>query len=363
MNFQFSREQEALQREVARQVKSICPAEKAMDVMNGDFELRRLLYKKFAELGYTSIAFPEQYGGYGMGYLELCILAKEVGRNVVPAPIFSSVYMAAEAILLYGSEEQKGKYLPKIASGELVATLAWSEENINKGIASTTCSYSGGVLNGSKIPVPDVDLADLIVVLAKSESGELVWTLYDCSDAGMKSTRVRMVDGAWPHSAIQFTNATADLLPVNNAEIDEVFYRSAIPLAFEQIGGAEQCLDMALEYALERKSFGNLIGSYQAIKHKLADLYAGNEVALSHAYYAGWALSSNNADVRRAASGVRIAATRAFENASSENIHIHGGMGFTWESNCHLYYKRSRMYSLSLGSERQWNKRLIDSLK
>lgn len=363
MNFQFSNEQQSLQSEIARQVRSICPAENAMNVMNGDYQQRRLLYKQFANLGYTSIAFPEEYGGYGMGYLELCILAKELGRNVVPAPIFSSIYMAAEAILLYGSAGQKEKYLPKIASGELIATLAWSEKQINKGIASTACSYSGGVLNGVKIPVPDIDLADLIVVLAKSEFGELVWTLFDCTEAGMKSAPIRMVDDAWPHCEVQFTNASAELMPETSSEIDEVFYRSAIPLAFEQVGGAEQCLDMALEYALERKSFGHLIGSYQAIKHKLADIYASNELALSHAYYAGWALSSNNSEIRRAASGVRIAATRAYESASSENIHIHGGMGFTWESICHLYYKRSRMYALSLGSERQWNSRLIESLK
>lgn len=362
MNFEFSREQMTLQEEIRRQVSGACPIERVMKVMDGDSGERLVIWRELAELGYQAIAMPEEAGGYGLGYLELCLLAQELGRHVVPIPMLSSIYLAAETLLLHGSRAQREKHLPLIASGERVATLAWSEAGgqVSRGQIATV--YSDGKLNGEKLPVADADIANIFVVLA-SRDGLPGYYLVDGADDTLATEPLAVIDEAWPHASVQLRNTAAEPLAEGTADVSAVFYRAAVLVAFEQIGGAQACLQSAIEYAHERKAFGRSIASFQAIKHKLADIYAATELALSHAYYAAWALQHTDVSLHRAAAGARIAATRAYELASAEMIQVFGGMGYTWESHCHLYYKRSRMLALALDSEPTWQKRLVEELR
>jgi acyl-CoA dehydrogenase len=361
MNFEFSQDQILLQEEIRRQISGACPLERVMKVMDGDTTERLKIWREFAELGYQATAMPEDLGGYGLGYLELCLLAQELGRHVVPVPMISSIYLASEALLLHGSEAQKDKYLPLIASGERVASLAWSEPGRRVANGNIATRFADGMLTGEKLPVADADIADLFVVLAQSE-GQSRFCLVDGSDSTLVAQPLAVIDEAWPHARLQMSGTPAELLPVNEVDVDEVFYRAAVLVAFEQIGGAQACLRSAIDYAQERVVFGRSVASFQAIKHKLADVYAATELALSHAYYASWALQQNDKSLRRAAAGARIAATRAYELASAELIQVHGGMGYTWESHCHLFYKRSRMLALALDSEPTWQRRLVEQL-
>ena len=361
MNFEFSDEQKLLQEEIRRQLSKVCPIERAMRVVDGDSRERFKIWREFGELGYTATAMPESYGGYGLGYLELCLLAQELGRQVVPSPMLSSIYLASEALLLHGSDVQKEQYLPQIAAGQRVATVAWSEPDRQAANGHVKTRFSECELSGEKQPVADGDLADLFVVLARHK-GEEVYCLVDGTPDRLAIEGLAVIDEAWPHAKIRFDKAPAQLLPVYNTDTTEIFYRAAVLAAFEQVGGAQACLAAAIDYARERMAFGRSVASYQAIKHKLADIYAATELALSHAYYAAWALESNDFRLRRAAAGARIAATRAYEMASAESIQVHGGMGYTWESPCHLHYKRSRMLALALDSEPVWQRRLVEQI-
>lgn len=362
MNFEFSHEQIALQQDIRRQLSGTCTIERVMRVVDGDQQERRSIWRELAELGYPSIAMPDYAGGYGLGYLELCLLAQELGRHVAPIPMLSSIYLSAEVLLAHGSREQREKYLPLLASGERVATLAWNEVGGKVSAGCIATQWTGGQLTGQKLPVADADMADLYLVLASNE-GKAAYYLVDDADRQVECDPLTVFDEAWPHAQLQFSATPAEPLEQGGDDVTQVFYRAAVMAAFEQIGGAQACLQSAIDYAEERQAFGRQIASFQAIKHKLADVYAATELALSHAYYAAWALQNDDDSLRRAAAGARIAATRCYELASAEMIQVFGGMGYTWESHCHLYYKRSRMLALTLEAEPVWQRRLVSALQ
>jgi alkylation response protein AidB-like acyl-CoA dehydrogenase len=370
MNFDFSDDQKMLKDQAHKFLSEKCTTKTVRKVFEGQEYVDRQLWKAIGEMGWAGTAIPENYGGLGLGYLELCVIAEELGRALAPIPFSSTVYQFAEAILVAGNEEQKQRVLPKVASGQLIGAFARAEGPgavLPKAIRTT---LKGGKLTGKKIAVVDGLDADQAVVLARSsdEPGERVLqlALVELKQTAVKRTPRETLDPSRGHADIAFDNANAEPLgkPGEGFSFaNRVLERAAILMAFEQIGGADACLKMAKEYAMQRYAFGRLIASFQAIKHKLADMYVLNELARSNAYYGAWALSTNARELPLAAAAARISATQAFDFASKENIQTHGGMGFTWEADCHLFYKRSKELGLSLGPQRVWKDKLVTELE
>ncbi len=370
MNFDFSDEQKMLREQARRFLAEKCTTKTVRHVFEGREGHDRELWKSVAEMGWLGTAIPEEYGGLGLGHLELCVIAEEMGRALAPLPFSSTVYLFAQGVLLAGTEEEKQKYLPKIASGELIGTFARSEGAGAVTPKSIRATLRAGKLSGRKIAVNDGMDADFAVVLARSsdEPGErgLSLAIVDLSSAGVSRRSEDSIDPSRKHAELTFDGAHTEPLGKTGegwSLAKAVLDRAAVLTAFEQVGGADVCLAMATEYAKTRYAFARPIGSYQAIKHKLADMYVNNELARSNAYYGAWALSTNARELPIAAAAARIAATQAFDYAAKEMVQIYGGIGFTWEADCHLYYKRSRELALNLGAQRSWKERLVSQLE
>jgi alkylation response protein AidB-like acyl-CoA dehydrogenase len=368
MNFDFSEEQYLLRDQAKRFLDDRSTSTAVRAVLEDETKAYdEELWRGMAELGWVGTTIPEEYGGAGLSGEDLCVIAEELGRTLAPTPFASSVYMVTEALLMAGSELQKQEYLPAIAAGEMIGCLAVAEGIGVTNAASIKMRASDGVVKGTKVPVADGDIADFAIVLANTGSGnQLSLFLVDLNGDGVSRKPVEMIDPTRSHGEITFEGSAAEPLgepgqgwPITQA----IFDRAAILMAFEQVGGAQACLDMATEYAKNRFAFGRAIGSYQAIKHKLADIYVAAELARANAYYGAWALATDAPDLPTAAAAARVAASEAYNMAARENIQTHGGMGFTWEFDCHLYYRRAKLLSLALGGERVWKDRLISHLE
>jgi hypothetical protein len=366
MNFDFSDDQNLLRDQASRFLEEYASRKKVRAVLENDaVPYDKDLWKGMAELGWTGTTIPEEYGGAGMSYEDLCVIAEELGRSLAPTPISSSLYLAAEALLQAGSEAQKLSWLPRLAMGEVIGCFALAEGVGVPTPKSIKVAAKDGRLSGSKIPVADGDVADIAIVLARGEGGLSLYVA-DLNGEGVGRETVETVDPTRSHARLTFDRTPAELLGTEGAGWDiteSVLDRAAILTAFEQVGGAQACLDMATEHAKNRYAFGRAIGSFQAIKHKLADIYIATELARANAYYGAWALTANAADLPVAAAAARVAASEAFNHAAREGLQTHGGMGFTWEFDCHLYYRRAKLLSLALGGERRWKDRLIGQLE
>lgn len=366
MNFDFSEDQKFLANEARKflsQESTIAHVRSVLD--DKDTAYHKALWTKIAEMGWLGTAIPEEHGGLGLGMLELCVLAEEIGRSLAPVPFASTVYYLTEALKLAGSDAQKAALLPRIAAGEIIGAYAASEGPGNPVAASLKTTFDGSVLNGTKIPVTDGDVATHAVVFAKEGNGASL-VLVDLSGPGVTRTVVQTLDPTRSHAEITFNGTPAERLgkagegdALNTALLDRV----AVLTAFEQLGGASRCLEMATDYAKERYAFGRPIGGNQAIKHKLADMYVKNEVARSNSYYGAWALSTDAPELPEAAAAARLAASEAYWFASKENIQTHGGMGFTWEVDCHLFYRRAKLLALQAGAPKIWKEKLVRALE
>jgi alkylation response protein AidB-like acyl-CoA dehydrogenase len=267
--------------------------------------------------------------------------------------------------MLAGSDGQKGALLPKVAAGELIGCFAISEGPGAPTASSIQAKFDGATLNGVKIPVTDGDCADYAIVVAKEGSGVSL-VLVDLKQPGVTRTTLKTLDPTRGHAKIEFKNAKAERLGAAGQGWDlaeAVLDRAAVLLAFEQVGGSQACLEMAIDYAKNRVAFSRPIGSFQAIKHKLADMYVSIEVARSNAYYGAWALSTDAAELPFAAAASRAAASDAYYLCAKENIQTHGGMGFTWEVDCHLFYRRAKLLALQAGAPAVWKEKLVRRLE
>jgi alkylation response protein AidB-like acyl-CoA dehydrogenase len=339
-------------------------------VLDGKEPYDRALWKGLAGMGFLGVAIPEAYGGAGAGHLELCVIAEEMGRALAPVPFSSTVYLAAEAILLAGSEAQKQKWLPLIASGGAVGTLALFEGKGNPSPQAIKLSASGGSLTGVKRPVPDGAIADFVIVAARTGASgrdtDIALYLVDMKSEGVEARALTNIDPSRGQAELTFANCKAEPLGAANegwSILSQVLDRAAVLMAFEQVGGADRALEMGRDYALDRIAFGRPIGSFQAVKHMLADMYVSATLARSNCYYGAWALSTNASELPEAAAAARISATQAFQHCAKNNIQVHGGMGFTWEFDCHMYYRRSNAMALSLGGLSYWEDVLIDRMR
>lgn len=376
MNFSFSEEQEFLRETARRFLDDKAPLDRVREVMETEEVSDPGLWQEMASLGWQAMAIPEEFGGAGYGFLELMVLLEEMGRTVLPAPFLSTVVLGATLIEALGSEAQKKSLLSEIASGDRTVALAITEANGRwdaSGIEMVAVEVDGGyLLTGSKRFVVDGHTADTLLVAVRTDGSEGesgVTVVVVPGDApGVTRTKQESMDQTRPLADVHFENVQVgpgDVLGEPGGGwrgIDRALTVASVALAAEAVGGAQACLDMAVAYAKERIQFGRPIGSFQAIKHKCADMLVSVESAKSAAYYAGWAVDEDNDELVLVAPLAKAYCTEAYFKAAAENIQIHGGIGFTWEHDAHLYFKRAKSIEMLFGSPTHHRSRLADAL-
>ena len=360
MELELSDEQKQLQDEVRRLLDEKASPDVLRRLITEDAGIDRGLWAQVAELGLLGAAIPEEYGGVGLGAKDLCVINEAMGRSVAPIPFFSSICLAAEAIKLAGTEAQKAEWLPKLASGEVIGTFAWTEGPEAASASNLKTRLADGRVTGMKTPVPDLEVADIAIVVCAGPRIALV----DLKQAGVRLEPLKGFDQLRKHARLHLDGAPAEELGA--ADADETLRRlydgAAVYEAFEQVGAAEAAMFMARDYTMGRYTFGRQLSSYQAIKHRLADILVMVELARSNALHAAGSLQEDAPDLPAAAATARIGANKAYEYAARENLQLHGGIGFTWEANCHFHYRRARLLALNIGSSEVWETKLIDAL-
>jgi alkylation response protein AidB-like acyl-CoA dehydrogenase len=356
VNFAFSEEQEELRRTVRAFLEDKSPSAEVRRLMETEEGYDPAVWEQMgSQLGLQGLAIPEEYGGSGYSYVELIVVLEEMGRALLTAPYFSTVALAANAILHSGDDAAKKELLGGIASGETIATLAMTEDSGRwdaEGITATaTKSGDGYTIDGHKMFVLDGHTANLIIVAAKTGDSISLFTVSGDAE-GLTRTPLATMDQTRKQARLEFAGTPAKLLGTEGEGwpvLSRVLDLAAVALAAEQVGGAQKCLDMSVDYAKVRVQFGRPIGSFQAIKHKCADMLLEVESAKSAAYYAGWAAAELNDELPTVASLAKAYCSDAYFHAAAENIQIHGGIGFTWEHDAHLYFKRAKSSQLLLG--------------
>lgn len=364
MDFGLNQDQETLQKYARDFLTNECAASFVRQVMETDDAHDEAFYKHMAELGWMGIAVPEEHGGQGMTYVDLAVLVEEMGRALVPGPFFASVCLAAPVLEAAGTDEQKSTWLPPIASGEKNATVAYTEPSGRvdaEGIQMTARPEGGGfVLSGTKLFVPDAHLADVILVAARTTSDgppEDGITLF-CVDPGASGISISQLETMdmtrrWCEVAFDGVTVGSDAVMGETdtgwRPLHLALCRATSMLCAEQVGGAHKVLDMSVEYAKERVQFGRPIGSFQAVKHRCAEMLVDVEMARSAMYYSAWASSSDEGELPLAASVAKAYCSDAYTRVAANGIQVHGGIGFTWEHDMHLYFKRAKASEMLLG--------------
>jgi alkylation response protein AidB-like acyl-CoA dehydrogenase len=356
MNFAFSEEQEELRRITRQFLESKSPETEVRRLMDTTEGYDPAVWSQMADqLGLQSLTIPEEFGGSGFTYVELLVVLEEMGAALLCAPFFSSVALGANALLTSGDDEAKKSYLPGIASGETIATLAITEDNGKWDFGGIECKASkagdGWVLDGHKMFVIDGHVANRIIVAARTPAGVSLFAVQDDA-AGLTRTPLPTMDQTRKQARLEFSGTPATLIGTDGGAepgLTKTLDLAAVALAAEQVGGAQHVLDASVEYAKTRIQFGRPIGSFQAIKHKCADMLLEVESAKSAAYYAAWAAAEDSDELPVVASLAKSYCSEAYFHAAAENIQIHGGIGFTWEHPAHLYFKRAKSSELFLG--------------
>ncbi len=362
MKFSFTDEQEQIRTVVRRFLAEKSPTAEIRRLMATNEGWDRDTWRRLnSELGLSAVHIPEAYGGQGLGFVELSIVLEEMGRALLCAPYFASVVLAANAILNAGSEAQKEELLPGIAAGETVATLAFVEDNgrwDSAGVALTATAEGHTYrLAGTKSFVLDGHTADLIIVLARApgSNGDAGLSFFSVRGdaAGLDRRLLKSVDGTRKLTRLTFNGVQAELLGdlgAAAAPFARTLDQAAVCLANEMVGGADHLRQSALDYVMMRVQFGRPIASFQAIKHKCADLLVEVELAKSAAYYAAEAAAENDAELPALASLAKACAADAFMQTAREAVQLHGGIGFTWDNDTHLWFKRAKSSEVFLGS-------------
>lgn len=320
-----------------------CPMAQVRRLMETETAYDAALWSKMAEQGFTGIIFPEAYDGAGLGIVELILLMEEAGRALLPGPFFSTVVLAGSVLNTMGSAEQKKKYLAPICRGERRSTVAILEASADWDLASPRISASNGKLTGEKLFVPDAAVADSIIVAARN--GVFV---VDADSPGIQITPMSGMDLTRKLYVVKFDGTPAERLG-DLAGLTKALDIAAAALAAEMVGGMQRTLDITVEYAKTRKQFGKPIGIFQAVQHQCADMYLETESSRSAAYYAAWTLEENAPEAAVAVSIAKVYASDASRTVGNRGIQIHGGMGFTWENDLHLYYRRAKASETMFG--------------
>jgi alkylation response protein AidB-like acyl-CoA dehydrogenase len=365
MNFAFSEEQEMLRDTARRFLEAKSPSEVVRRLMETEEGFDAALWADIAGQGWQAMAIPEEYGGAGFTFMEQAILMEEMGRALFPSPFLSTVVLGADLILTAGTEDQKQELLPGIATGERTVAIAQVEANGSWGADGITMvakrDGSDLILDGTKSFVVDGHTADTLIVVVRTDDttdtqNGISLVVVDAGTVGITRRRLETMDMTRKQAEIVFSNVRVPTSAVLGKEgagwgaLQDTLNRAVVALAFEQVGGAQKCLEMSVQYAKDRVQFGRPIGSFQAIKHKCADMLVDVESAKSAAYYAGWAVTADDAEATIVGPLAKAYCSEAYFHCAAENIQIHGGIGFTWEHDAHLYFKRAKTDELLFGS-------------
>jgi alkylation response protein AidB-like acyl-CoA dehydrogenase len=355
VTFAFSEDQQELRSTTARFLEEKSSSAIVRELMETDTGFDEGMWKQMADLGWFGMAIPEEYGGLGFGFVEVTVLMEEMGKRLLPSPYLSSIILGANAILNGATDAQKKELLPGIADGTTRAALAFVEPSgrwDTDGIEVQATEKGGNwTISGTKSYVVDGHTANLLITAAKTGDGISLFTV-DPDASGVVRTKLETLDMTRKQAKVDFDNTPATLLGDQGKGADalqKTLDQAAAALSAEMVGGSQACLDASTTYAKERYQFGRPIGSFQAIKHKCANMLMEVEMARSAAYYAGWAAAEDPDELSLAASLAKAYCSDAFFHAAAENIQIHGGIGFTWEHDAHLYFRRAKSSEIYLG--------------
>jgi alkylation response protein AidB-like acyl-CoA dehydrogenase len=343
MQFGLSESQEFLKDSARKFFAGECPSAEMRRLMETDTAYDAELWSKLTDQGYTGVIYPEAYGGVGLGKVELMLLMEEAGRALLPGPFFSTVVLAGSVLDAVGTPGHKTNYLAPICRGEARATVAIPEADGSWNPDDLRLSVTNGKLSGAKYFVPDAAVADFIIVAASN--GVFV---VDPKAHGVTISPMSGMDLTRKLYVVEFNNAPASPLG-DKTSLPRALDIATAALAAELVGGMQRTLDITVEYAKTRKQFGKPIGMFQAVQHQCADMYLETESARSAVYYAGWALEEKSPDAAAAVSIAKMYASDAARTVGNRGIQIHGGMGFTWENDIHLYYRRAKASETALG--------------
>jgi alkylation response protein AidB-like acyl-CoA dehydrogenase len=343
MQFGLSESQQILKDTARKFFSGECAIAEVRRLMESDTAYDADLWLKLAGQGFTGIIVPEAYGGMGLGKVELILLMEEAGYALLPGPFFSTVALAGAVLDAVASPEQKKKYLSRIAHGDARSTVAMLESGASWDPADLAMAAAGDKLTGKKLFVTDAATADFIIVAARNA----VFAV-DAKASGLRIEPMKGMDLTRKIYSVEFSNTPAEKLGSNDG-LGKAFAVATTALAAEMVGGMQRSLETTVAYAKTRKQFGKPIGIYQAVQHQCADMYLETESSRSAAYYAAWALEENTSDAPLAVSIAKMYASDAARHVGNHGIQVHGGMGFTWENDLHLYYRRAKASETMLG--------------
>ncbi len=376
MDIGFTEEQELLRETARKFLEDECDSRFVRERMATAAAVTDEFWQKLATQGWLGVVYPEEDGGSGLGLVDLVVLMEEMGRRVMPGPFFSTVLLGGAAIAEAGSPAQRGEWLPRIAAGEKKAALAWTEPQLRwdaAGVMLQAREAAGGfTLSGTKLFVGDAHLADIVVVAARTRDGStmedgvslflmpreapgLTVGVMPTIDATRKLCEVRLDNVALPAAAL------LGEMHQGWAPLARVAARATVALCAEMCGGAQQVLDMTVDYAKLRVAFGKPIGSYQGVKHQAADMLVAIENAKSLTYYAAWAVDEGAAEAPLAVAMAKAAASDMARKVAGAGIQLHGGIGMTWEHDLQLYFKRAKASEVMFG-DAAWHREQVARL-
>ena len=377
MDFELGEEQVMLKTAARDFLEEECPKTLVREMMfEDDKGYSPELWKKMAEQGWMGLAFPEEYGGAGMSFLDLAVLLEEMGRALVPGAFIPTVVLTGRAILSAGTEEQKKEFLPKIANGDLVLTLALQEESGSLEASGINVeayqSDDNFVIEGTKLFVPDANVADYFLCAARTKDSSnqedgVTLFLVDAKAAGTHTEVLKTMTGekqcevTFRHVSVPKASILGELdkgWPI----IERVMIEAAVAESAWMAGGARWVLETSTEYAKERVQFGQPIGSFQAIQHKLVNMAMEVEGMQPLTYYAAWAVSENEPDFSLAASMAKAWCSDTYKHVAGDGIQTHGGIGFTWDHDLHLYFKRAKAAEIAFGDAEHHREKIAGML-
>ena len=370
MHFGLSETQQTIKNTAREFFVKECPQAEVRRLIESDTAFNQALWDKMAEQGWTGTIFHEEYDGFGLGMVEMAVVLEEMGRSLVPSPFISTVLMAGSVLNRAGTEAQKRQHLSAICRGEARATLALLEKSASwdpTAVQLQAAQSSGGVtLTGEKLFVTDAAVADLLLVAARRQ-GELIVAIVPKGAAGVTIVRTPGVDLTRPLYKVTFDKVAvaADQIIAGGKALDALTHAlnvAGVGLAAEMVGGMQQLVDLTVTYAKTRAQFGKPIGTFQAVQHMCADMLVLLEGSRSAAYYAAWALSHDEADASVAVSVAKAYASEAYRDAGNKSIQVQGGMGFTWENDTHLFYRRAKASELAFGDASYHRERIAKAL-
>jgi alkylation response protein AidB-like acyl-CoA dehydrogenase len=372
MDFGFSEEQEMLRSAARDFLAKECDSTYVRKMMDDERGYTDAFWRQMGELGWMGLALPEAYGGSGLSFIDLVVVLEEMGRVVAPGPFFSTVVQGAVALVEGGSDAQKQELLPKVAEGKTLLTVAqlepsgrWDADGITLEARKDGAGYR---LSGTKLFVPDGHVADVLVVAARTPGTKgrdgIGLFLVDRKAAGVTTSLLKTMDQTRKLAEVTLQNVAVGADRAVGAPgdgwrlLERIVDRGKVGLCAEMCGGAQRVLEMSVDYAKVREQFGRPIGSFQAIQHKCANMLVEVESSKSITYYAGWAVANDVAEAPLAAAMAKAYCSDAYRHTAGEGIQIHGGIGFTWEHDMHIYFKRAKSSEVTFG-DATWNRELV----